>query len=462
MRNIDKTGLPGKYKAWIFQHGLLPRLTWPLMLYEIGVTTVEGLGRTINRHLRRWLGVPPSFSSIGLYSRTSKLQLPFTSLVEEYKVGKARLIMTLKTSKDEKVRQAGVHVRTGRKWSASRAVEDAESRLRHKDIVGTVCQGRQGLGTTHRQSWRTTDTGERRGMVQSEIRAQEEEGRKKKAVEMGCQGAWTRWETEERHLTWKDIWRYQPAQLKFLLRSVYDVLPSPVNLHRWGLVPDPDCVLCGKRGTLDHVLTSCQTALTQGRYTWRHNEVLRELADILERERKAQRKVKKKMVTIRFVKEGQSVPVQGTNKKSGLLEMADDWTMEVDLHGRSSFPNIVQTSLRPDIVLWSRGEKKLLLVELTVPWEERCVQANERKRAKYEDLLAECWEQVWQTWNFPVEVGYRGFPAQSVWRTLSALGLTGLERRRAVQRLAQAAERASSWVWRKREESTWKPTVGAQ
>ena len=110
MRNIDKTGLPGKFKAWIYQHGLLPRIAWPLLLYEITVTTVEKLERTINKHLRKWLGVPPSFTSIGLYSRTSKLQLPFTSLVEEYKVGKARLVMKLKDSKDEKVRAAGVEV----------------------------------------------------------------------------------------------------------------------------------------------------------------------------------------------------------------------------------------------------------------------------------------------------------------------------------------------------------------
>ena len=30
MRNIDKTGLPGKLKAWIYQHGLLPRIAWPV------------------------------------------------------------------------------------------------------------------------------------------------------------------------------------------------------------------------------------------------------------------------------------------------------------------------------------------------------------------------------------------------------------------------------------------------
>ena len=111
------------------------------MLYEITLTTVEKLERTINRHLRKWLGVPPSFTTVGLYSRTAKLQLPFTSLVEEFKVSKSRLVMTLKECRDYKVR-------TGRKWSASKTVSEAERRLRHKDIVGTVAVGRQGFGTS--------------------------------------------------------------------------------------------------------------------------------------------------------------------------------------------------------------------------------------------------------------------------------------------------------------------------
>ncbi|XP_069133240.1 uncharacterized protein [Argopecten irradians] len=166
LRNIDKTGLPGNFKAWIFQQGLLPRLSWPLMLYEISVSTVEGLERRISKHLRRWLGVPQCFSSTGLYSRTSKLQLPLTSLVEEFKTGKARLVMTLKDSRDEKVRQAGVEVRTGRRWSASKAVSEAESRLRHKDIVGTVCIGRQGLGRGQTTRWKEVNVTERKYQVQ--------------------------------------------------------------------------------------------------------------------------------------------------------------------------------------------------------------------------------------------------------------------------------------------------------
>ena len=40
---IDKTGLPGKYKAWIYQHGVLPRLLWPLLIYEVPLAAVESL-----------------------------------------------------------------------------------------------------------------------------------------------------------------------------------------------------------------------------------------------------------------------------------------------------------------------------------------------------------------------------------------------------------------------------------
>ena len=73
LQKIDRSGLPGKFKAWLFQHGLLLRLMWPLMLYEITTTTVEMLEKTISKHLRRLLGVPPSYSSIDLYWKTTQL-----------------------------------------------------------------------------------------------------------------------------------------------------------------------------------------------------------------------------------------------------------------------------------------------------------------------------------------------------------------------------------------------------
>lgn len=130
--------------------------------------------------------------------------------------------------------------------------------------------------------------------------------------------------------------------------------------------------------------------------------------------------------------------------------------MKVDLGQRLVFPDIVQTTLRPDIVIWSSKNKRLVIIELTVPWETRCEEAFERKKAKYTELVEQCQQRGWRCWLFPVEVGARGFAAQSLWRTLGSLGVKGRERKRTAKAAGQAAERASSWLWLKREEKSWK------
>ena len=102
--------------------------------------------------------------------------------------------------------------------------------------------------------------------------------------------------------------------------------------------------------------------------------------------------------------------------------------------------------------MWSVSSRKVVLLELTVPWEERVQEAFERKMAKYQGLVAECKEKGWKTWCFPVEVGCRGFVAQSLPHALRQLGITGKSRRKVVTEAGRSAEQASSWIWRKREE----------
>ena len=130
---------------------------------------------------------------------------------------------------------------------------------------------------------------------------------------------------------------------------------------------------------MQHALSSCQTALSQGRYRWRRDIVPRELADMLERERNTK---KKACPAINFVKEGQ------TGKKTkapatSILEESDFWEMKVDLGKQLFFPNIIHTAQRLDIVIWSPNDRKLAMVKLTVHWETRCEEAYERKMAKY-------------------------------------------------------------------------------
>lgn len=43
LRAVDRSGLPGMFNAWIYQHGILPRILWPLLVYELSIFIVGEL-----------------------------------------------------------------------------------------------------------------------------------------------------------------------------------------------------------------------------------------------------------------------------------------------------------------------------------------------------------------------------------------------------------------------------------
>ena len=70
------------------------------------------------------------------------------------------------------------------------------------------------------------------------------------------------------------------------------------------------------------------------------------------------------------------------------MSLANDWILQVDLRNRLEFPvEITATRLRPDIILYSQSKKLIIILELTVPWEDRMEEARERKKSKYEELV---------------------------------------------------------------------------
>ena len=124
---------------------------------------------------------------------------------------------------------------------------------------------------------------QRQDLIPEEVCASIEKERKSKVVGLSWQGAWMRWENfVKRRISWSDIWHTDAIRLKFLVQSVYDVLPSPANLFTWGKSRIPLYPLCAGKGTLRHIMSSCPRALGDGRYCWRHDQVLRTLADTLD------------------------------------------------------------------------------------------------------------------------------------------------------------------------------------
>jgi hypothetical protein len=180
---------------------------------------------------------------------------------------------------------------------------------------------------------------------------------------------------------------------------------------------------------------------------------LKVIAAHLDIERRKKRPVQQ-IKAINFVRAGEMG--KATKTTSGILATANDWNMQADVNQKLKFPpEITTTNQRPDIVLWSKNTKQAVLIELTVPWEERIQDANERKRTKYQQLVEECRENGWKTSCYPIEVGCRGFAGQSLWQALRSLGVTGKTRSKLISDVMREAERASQWVWQKREEQ-WK------
>eukprot|EP00745_Piridium_sociabile_P013033 TRINITY_DN19587_c0_g2_i5.p1 TRINITY_DN19587_c0_g2~~TRINITY_DN19587_c0_g2_i5.p1 ORF type:complete len:145 (-),score=28.54 TRINITY_DN19587_c0_g2_i5:650-1084(-) len=129
------------------------------------------------------------------------------------------------------------------------------------------------------------------------------------------------------------MWHMAPLRISFILRSVYDLLPSNANLVKWGKSDDPACPLCQGKQTVEHVLSSCKVALAQGRYTWRHNQVLKEIALAI---CTARGKITLPEAPATFYTAGGSkmwpeTAVTSRAKKRGILDGVDDWECTADL-----------------------------------------------------------------------------------------------------------------------------------
>ena len=83
--------------------------------------------------------------------------------------------------------------------------------------------------------------------------------------------------------------------------------------------------------------------------------------------------------------------------------------MKVDLRQRMEFPQ--QTAVakkRPEIVIWSVATKQAILLELTVPWEDRIDDAHGLKSLKYQNLVKDSQQNEWKLCSCAAEVGCRG------------------------------------------------------
>ena len=137
--------------------------------------------------------------------------------------------------------------------------------------------------------------------------------------------------------------------------------------------------------TLSHILAGCQTALVQGRYTWRHNSVLLTLEGWISRHLDSYNsrpfvEDSHPNISKSFIRPGKVRRTRKSSTPQHLLSGARDWVLLVDYtHDMMVFPEFIfVTTQRPDTVICH-----VILVELTCPAEEGIAPAQERKEARY-------------------------------------------------------------------------------
>ncbi|CAH1248899.1 GRASP [Branchiostoma lanceolatum] len=153
------------------------------------------------------------------------------------------------------------------------------------------------------------------------------------------------------------------------------------------------------------------------------------------------------LLPIQFIRRGQKprgvAPTRGSSNIGGGPLCRGVWEMLVDLDKQLHFPSVIcETALRPDLVLWSVDQKSVVIVELTVPWEENLQTAYERNKLKYEELVQECRENGWRTQLYPVEVGVRGFVGASLLRLYRDLKIRGKAQTQLVRLVSEEVEKS--------------------
>ena len=194
-----------------------------------------------------------------------------------------------------------------------------------------------------------------------------------KAVQLQVQGQWTRWLNYiQQDFSWATLMVMPPNLTLFSLASTFDTLPSPTNIKRWRITAEAKCTLCSKDVCITaHILGACKVSLHQGRYTFRHDTVLRKIEESLKSfilNIKQTVPISPKS-SIKFVKKGTKVLHKRT-PPVGILHKASDWVLLADIDSNYCFSiHIAFTQLKPDIAIFSNVLRKVILIELTCPCE---------------------------------------------------------------------------------------------
>ena len=86
LTTIGRSHFTSIQKLLILQHLLIPRIQWPLLIYEVPISLAFKLEQKVSVFIRKWLHLHHSTSSLCFYSSASPCPLPIKSLLSALKI----------------------------------------------------------------------------------------------------------------------------------------------------------------------------------------------------------------------------------------------------------------------------------------------------------------------------------------------------------------------------------------
>ena len=145
LRVIDKSHFTGTQKLWILQHLLIPRIQWPLLIYEIPISLAFKLEQKVSVFIQKWLHLHHSTSSLCFYSSVSPCPLPIKSLSSALKASKISGHLLLRSSQDTLVSGCIPKLQAGT-WKVEDAVSSCKNDIKINQVCGNRHHNRHGLG----------------------------------------------------------------------------------------------------------------------------------------------------------------------------------------------------------------------------------------------------------------------------------------------------------------------------
>ena len=361
LENIEKGLIRNEFKLKVYAEYFLPSIRFHLTVNDTSMSHLQQLDALTDRYLKLWSGIPRPGTLAFLHTPRGLNIKSISSLYEECHTN---AYISSRVKADDKVNKC-LDSQLNRESNWTKKVSQV---VKSDQVLEAVNQEIPDANLKQKQT--------KAKEIHQEQSTEKWHSHIKTLV---VQGRFLDLLHEEsKSFQWNSIIYNLPNRVsKFLINSVTDTLNTRANLQRWGKAMSSHCKACGNHETLHHVLNHCPEFLKQGRYTWRHNNVLSYINNLL---------------------------------KTSIVE---DEVLKCDLGDGCGFTtvpiNCTVTNLIPDICLYSEKEKLITIIELTIPFELNIDSAHSRKSDKYAALVSDINANGIKTEFIALEIGSRGF-----------------------------------------------------